>query len=253
MSTQGVDRRSRANRCRSAMVEGWVAGVDGCRGGWVVMLREIRRCALVLTLCERFSEVLALPQAPAIIAVDIPIGLLPRRAPGGRECDRAARYVLGRDRQASVFTPSTRAALRAMSYAEAIRLGGGLSRQAYGILPKIREVDCLMSPARQQRVYECHPELAFSRLAGVPLRHNKKSADGRRQRLRLLHRCFGRRFVALTELRKGIGRARVKDDDILDAYVLTDSAWRIARGCAARLPAGTPRYDDRGLRMEIWY
>ena len=131
----------------------WVAGVDGCRGGWVVVLAAVlastdRPVQMSSRLCATFAEVLALPERPQSIAVDMPIGLLEQAAPGGRPCDREARAVLGRPRSSSVFSPPTRKALAARSYAEVATLNGaGMSKEAFNILPKIREVDALMDVA----------------------------------------------------------------------------------------------------------
>src|SRR4030095_12244879 len=88
--------------------------------------------------------------------------------------------LLGR-RASSVFTPPIRPLLDATHY-EHVR-PYGVSVQAFHILPKIREVDRLMTPALQQRVYEAHPELAFRSLTGHPMRHNKKTTAGQRERL----------------------------------------------------------------------
>ena len=96
----------------------WVAGVDGCRGGWAVVLMQMQstgRSAWELRLCSSFGEVLDLDLKPAAIAIDIPIGLLDSAQSGGRDCDRAARSLLGR-RPSSVFSPPIRKFLYAKSY-----------------------------------------------------------------------------------------------------------------------------------------
>ena len=234
----------------------WVAGVDGCRAGWVVVLVEQqtqRRRQHHLRLCPHFAEVVTLDPKPVVIAIDIPIGLLQEPQPGGRECDRQARRLLGR-RASSVFTPPSRALLAATQY-EQVR-AQGMSRQAFGILPKIREVDRLMTPQLQLVVYEAHPELAFRALAGAPLHHNKKTSAGRAERLQLLERAPGGLFreirSAVENALKAFPRVHVAPDDLLDAYVLTRTALRIANGQASRLPVN-PQVDGRGLRMEIWY
>lgn len=209
---------------------------------------------LRFTLCKRFSEILTLSEAPSIVAVDIPIGLLDTPRPGGRDCDREARRILGRGRQSSVFTPPIRRALAAASYREAIRLNShGMSRQAFGILPKIREVERELNPTRQQTVYEAHPELAFAGLAGTPMEQNKKTRPGRHARARLLRHSYGRHYVEPDALRARFGLSLVAIDDILDAYALAYTAIRIAAGNATRLPHGDPPSDAKGLRMEIWY
>jgi predicted RNase H-like nuclease len=53
-----------------------VAGVDGCRAGWFVILRELGLDPVIARVLESFSLVARLPECPAIVAVDIPIGLL---------------------------------------------------------------------------------------------------------------------------------------------------------------------------------
>ena len=195
-----------------------------------------------------------MPERPLSIAVDMPIGLLERAAPGGRECDREARALLGRPRASSVFSPPTRKALAARRYEEVAALNGaGMSKEAFNILPKIREVDALMDAALQDTVVEAHPELAFCRFAGRPMRHNKRTPDGRRERLSLLRRA------ARQSLYRSGPRAR--------------SAWPEPRGPGRRAGCVCARYrrrppptagsraasrqdepprDAKGLRMEIW-
>src|SRR5262249_61929142 len=86
--------------------DSWFAGVDGCRGGWVVAFARRQSGELRVRVVPRFADVLAAPEAPAVIAVDIPIGL---PETGGREADRIARSFVGM-RRSSVFpVPSRRA------------------------------------------------------------------------------------------------------------------------------------------------
>ncbi|OOO00964.1 MAG: hypothetical protein USCGTAYLOR_02830 [Chromatiales bacterium USCg_Taylor] len=237
----------------------WLAGVDGCRGGWFAVLQgrgqaSSRVVEVRFALCRGFSEVMNLPENPAPIAVDIPIGLLEQAEPGGRSCDRAARALLGRGRASSIFTPPTRAALQGQSYREAMRLNGaGMSKQTFNLMGKIREVDALIEPALQQRIFEAHPELAFLTLAGRPLRHNKKTPAGGREREALLGPLFGAAFIKPSEVRDCFPRSQVGADDVLDAYALALTARRIHAGSAVRLPEPEPERDFRGLRMEIWY
>lgn len=236
----------------------WVAGVDGCRPGWFVILAGAsassdRPQRVIARRCASFGEVLALTERPVAIAVDMPIGLLDRPLPGGRACDREARKLLRRSRASSVFTPPTRRGLAALTYSDVSRVNGtGMSKEAFNILPKIRDVDQAIAASDQTRVFEAHPELAFATLAGAPIRHNKKTPEGRRARVRLLRRIFGRAFQDPVRLWLEHGAAQVALDDVVDAYVLAHVAARIRRGSAVRLPAAPPR-DRRGLRMEIWY
>ncbi|MGH7205145.1 MAG: DUF429 domain-containing protein [Nitrospiraceae bacterium] len=234
-----------------------VAGVDGCKAGWMVVLVEEQgqlTQSSEVRLCTKFEEVLALSPAPAVIAVDIPIGLLETPQQGGRACDQEARRLLGRRRASSVFSPPSRTVLEARDYADARRRS--LSIQAFGILPKIREVDRLMTLELQDLVHEAHPELAFTALAGHPMRFNKKTARGRRERLRALEQAPGHFFRGIRQTfvngLKAFTRRQVAPDDLLDAYALACTALRIADGKAQRVPPDPP-IDRRGLRMEIWY
>lgn len=238
---------------------GWVAGVDGCRAGWVVVLRELASGERRARLVEHFAGLLALPERPAIIAADVPIGLAAQAEPGGRDCDAAARRQLGA-RGPSVFSAPARPALEAFrrgaSYAEVCdaNRGGrpgapGLSRQAFAILPKIAEVDEALTPDVQRTVHEVHPELAFLVAAGgAPLVHPKKRRAGREERSRILER------VGFPDAARLLGDRRprgIAADDLLDAAIACWTAARIAAGHAQRLPAAPPS-DARGLRMEIW-
>ncbi len=172
-------------------------GVDGCRAGWVVAESDPALSALTFEIVPTFAALLArLGGGPAVVGVDIPIGL-----PGGlrsgsagagrgvalptrRRADGAARTFLGPRRAASVFSAPCRPTLAATSYREACALeaaarghGVGLSQQAYNIIPKIREVDRAVTPAHQRPVSavagggvwvrEAHPEVTFAVLAGL--------------------------------------------------------------------------------------
>lgn len=229
----------------------WVAGVDGCRAGWVVVVAHAVKSGATprLLVCRRFMEVLRATPQPTVIAIDIPIGLLDRPQRGGRVCDQEARRLLGR-RASSVFSPPSRQALKARHYSEVRRQG--LSRQAFGILPKIREVDRLMTSQLQGRVYEAHPELAFRALAEHPMRYNKKTTQGRRERLSVLQHSWPKLAGILRKAFKELPGAQASPDDLLDAAALALAARRLAQKRAVRIPPRPPK-DRKGLRMEMWY
>lgn len=233
-----------------------VAGVDGCRAGWLVVLVDEQDQPISsspVRLYTEFEEIHSLSPKPAVIAVDIPIGLLDRPQRGGRVCDQEARSLLG-PRASSVFSPPSRIVLEAREYADARR--HGLSIQAFGILPKIREVDRLMTPELQNVVHDAHPELAFRALTGRPMRFNKESAQGRRERLRALEQAPSQlsRRIRQTFVNgfKPFTSRQVAPGDVLDACALACIALWIADGKAQRVPLHPP-INRRGLRMEIWY
>src|SRR5262245_42702470 len=173
-----------------------VLGLDGCKRGWVGVRLDLDQAAPPAARFYRtFGEALTDSDCPAVIAVDMPIGFLEAAERGGRQCERLARQRLG-PRRSSVFSAPTRAALaHADDYAaalEANRGGGeiGLSRQCFHLIPKLAEIDALMTPTLQQRVRESHPELAFTVLnAGRPMRFKKKARLGRVERIRVLERA----------------------------------------------------------------
>ncbi len=231
-----------------------MAGVDGCRAGWVIVLvspQAQEHQELKVQLCTDFDAILALRPTPGIIAIDIPIGLLEERQAGGRACDRLARRLLP-GRTSSVFSPPIRRALEATDYEQVRR--HGLSIQAFGIVPKIREVDRLMTPALQRRMAEVHPELAFRSLTGAPMQNNKKTLTGRAERIQALE-SIGR-FRTLRDTLDTVSttyrRSQLGVDDFLDACALAWVAVRIATGEATCLPS-EPSIDQKGLRMEMWY
>ena len=61
-----------------------------------------------------------------------------------------------------------REVLGCATYAEARPVAPSLSAQAFGLVPRVREVDALLrarGPAVHERVVECHPEVAFAAMA----------------------------------------------------------------------------------------
>ena len=220
-----------------------VAGVDGCRNGWVVARAESTYGSLLdVAVVPSFADVVTLLDSNVeMIAVDMPIGLPDA---GDRSCDRDARQLLGA-RHSTVFPAPPRPLLDVNDYPEALTRkraidGKGLSKQSFFLLPKIAEVDAAITPERQRTVVESHPELAFLRLLGTPL-PSKHTEPGRRHRIKVVHRFIGPQ--PLPTVRGADMR------DVLDAVVLTATALHLAKGTAERL--GDGRHDARGLVMEI--
>lgn len=231
-----------------------LAGIDGSRAGWFAVWLGCEgafRSAVFATpnaLCEALADT-------EVIAVDIPIGL----SDGGpRQCDQLARQALHAPRASSVFTPPSRSVLNASTREEASRAqrlvdGCGIGAQTWGIISKIREWDgCLRAkPTLAKRIFEVHPEVCFWALnAFHPMRHSKKSPQGRLERRRILAREFGGR--ALDEARSRHARCDVAEDDLHDAFAALWTAGRIHSGVARCLPE-SPSLDAAGLRMGIWY
>jgi len=216
-----------------------VAGVDGCRGGWLVATARAEPFELVaVEVVADIAAVIADDQL-AYVAVDMPIGL-PDNAP--RACDAAARAMLG-PRRSSVFSAPVRDVLSAVDYPDALvrsraACGRGLSIQAWNLVPRIIQLDQAMTPRLQDRVRETHPELCFARLGAGPLANPKRRADGRAERIALVGTPPPTPRGAAT-------------DDVLDAIALAHGAAGFARDDGRCV--GDHALDARGLRMQIWW
>lgn len=225
-----------------------VAGLDGCRGGWLMVRLD--------TSERRVSAVLA-PSWPALdlsgldlAAVDMPIGFADL---GPRACDLAARALLPRGRKASVFAPPRRYMLGCGSWRSAQtegrrREGVGLSKQSWNLIAKIAEIDRHIRPRDQARLREAHPELVFHNLNGWRALPSKKTRDGARGRREIL----ARHGLVLAPETLPFPRRLAGADDLLDAAACALAAERALAGRGCRLPRD-PARDGRGLRMEIWY
>ncbi|HXW25620.1 MAG TPA: DUF429 domain-containing protein [Xanthobacteraceae bacterium] len=233
----------------------WVAGADGCRAGWMVAFVRAAGGEVRTRIVPHFAAIASAPEAPAVVAVDMPIGLPARIGPGGRGPERAVRTLLGR-RQSSVFPVPSRAAVYAPSYPNACRIALTTSdpprkvqKQLFMIAPKIREVDGALraDAALAARVFETHPEVAFWRLNGErALAYPKKVKPGLALRRRLLIAAGFAAAAVKAAPPKGAGA-----DDLLDALACAAIARRIHAGAARSFP-DAPQRDDYGLPMAIW-
>ena len=220
-------------------------GIDACRGGWVAVTLASDGSTRALRAATRAEVGECLPDAGGL-AVDMPIGL---PVAGVRAADLAARKVLG-PRWASVFLTPVRQALVATSHAEATAVsrdlaGRGVSQQAYALAPKMLEVERWL-PTVGRPVWEVHPEVSFTVMAGRPAGAGKKTWAGMRERLAALRRGG----VRLSDL--GEAGTRVAVDDVLDAAAAAWSAARLLRGEAVSFP-DPPEVDARTRRqVAIW-
>lgn len=225
-----------------------VAGVDGCRGGWVAFKVELPARVTSVEVIDLPAWLRERPPDLACLSIDIPIGLLD----GPRACDKAARKLLRQPRGTSVFAAPCRAALSAKNHAAGaatnLRMTGrGLSQQAWGIASKIKEVDDVITPECQRWAFEVHPEVSFWALAEEhPMKHRKKTKAGATERLDLLRSVFPDIERLLRNRPAKVGR-----DDLLDAAAAAWTAMRIYKGEARQVCE--PELDAEGLKMAIWY
>ena len=236
-----------------------IAGLDGCKAGWFYILLEQDGDAIefgvvdtVATLFER--------HAIERLWLDMALGFSDDVE--GRACDKAARKMLRADgisRAASVFNPPSRQALYCRTYEQANALnkkvvGKGLSKQAWFIVPKMRELDGLLQqqPELKNCINECHPEIAFTALNSlIPMRFNKKTPEGYAERLAILRNYYPCADRVIDAALAAYPRKVLMRDDVVDAFVVAISA-KFGAAKVSYLPV-LPKYDDLGICMAMVY
>ena len=231
-----------------------VAGIDGCPAGWLYVAID-GSGDFRFEAVRRFGQAIEALGNADLVLVDIPIGL-PGKGQRARNCDVEARRAIS-PRGSTLFPAPARAATVASSYEEACaanrrELGVGLSRQCWGIVPKIREVDRFMRrPVSRPPVREMHPEVAFWSLNGNrPLLESKKSVAGLGARLAILADYFEGAEDCFAACESAFRRRDVARDDIVDAMAGAVTALQAPR--LSTFPA-RPELDSAGLAMEIVY
>lgn len=229
------------------MGSGRVLGVDACKRGWIGIAVETGNTNAYFA--EDIQTLIAGAQADgplAVVAIDMPIGLPDR---GYRQADVLARAAIG-PLWPSVFMTPVREALLAADHATASAInrdltGQGISIQAFGLKPKLFEVEQWLRQTAI-RVVEIHPEVCFARLAGAPLAARKSTWAGAERRRALL-------ADAGIRLAGDLGRAGANAavDDVLDAGAAAWAAQQVLSGHAQPIPNPPEVFSD-GWASAIW-
>ena len=233
-------------------------GVDGCKAGWFFICIDQGE-EITFGLLSSIEELWQFCSCEnTLFLIDIPIGL-PSKGIPARRCDKDARRILSPKRHSSVFSPPSREALNADSYEAACRInkkitGRKISRQAWGITPKIREMDEFLKkqPEAGICIRETHPEVCFWALnGGKAMSYSKKTEAGNRERMAVLTPYLSK---VGTVLKASLDRYPLKDvarDDVLDAIALAVVGF----ACGGKMSAfpETPEKDTCGFPMEIVY
>ena len=214
-------------------------GVDGCRQGWFAAWQEgDQTCGTIYPSVQALC--LDHPDAVRCL-IDIPIGL---KQDSDRLLETSVRQALG-NRKSSVFPVPCHPAAYANTYTEASainrrQIGKGLSKQAWYICPRIRDVDELLGaePSYRSIIGECHPELAFKCLNGTPLEASKKTEAGQLQRRQIIERYLPDLTGFIDQMLSQFPRRDLQLDDILDALILT---------VTAKQPAILPAEEEVGV------
>lgn len=292
-------------------------GVDGCSAGWfAVFLAEpdtdeydrdscnsekcgwelSEKCSWELGVFPEFSALWDFLQTSyedyePLVLIDIPIGLK-AGGTGERLSDLGARKIL-KARKSSIFPVPCREAVYAETYGQACEInekltGKKISKQAWNILPRIRDVDVFLISASESwskgklegkgkcvgvavrdLVWEVGPEICFQAFAGKPVEHSKKKEEGFLERKEVLKK-LGTILKKVEPLADGtfacevpvdelietaLSRYRRKDlakDDILDALVAVFTAKLGHRYGFEYVPV-EPETDAEGLRIQLVY
>ncbi|TCI39414.1 MULTISPECIES: DUF429 domain-containing protein [unclassified Exiguobacterium] len=187
-------------------------GIDGARGGWVRITYD--SISLCLTISEQLEDLLI---DGAMHFVDMPNDLGTISNPD-RTCDAWMRAQL-KQRKSSIFTPPIQDVVMEQTYEAAnVRsrelIGKGISKQAWNLVPRIREFQTITA----EDVYESHPEVCFAVMTGHEADFSKKTEAGEAERIELL-----RRYSKSSPWKWKM--SNVKVDDIIDACILAVAAY----------------------------
>jgi len=231
----------------------WVAGVDGCPAGWLVVFRSLVDDDHSACIVESIETVMNSSKAPCVVAVDIPIGFPTISVTGGCAAEREARASLGQPRGSSVFPRPSRKTLKATTFPEACDIEFDnsnpqkrMTQQAFNLFFKLKEID-LIAARYAGRLFECHPEVSFWVMNNrTAMCRSKATSSGREERRKHLQK---HRYLD-TFLTTRVSSAKEHAlDDLLDACVAAWTAERIFRHKAIKFPKIAERLDDTGLEM----
>lgn len=230
-------------------------GIDGCPAGWFAVALD-QNSSWKIGVYANIRSLWRDYRWADLILIDIPIGLKDGGWP--RACDGEARNKLDKRLRSSVFPTPCRQGLQATTYAEACEInqrvtGKKISRQTWGIIPKIRQVNDFLAeePAARNVMRETHPEICFQSLANEPIRYNKRSQEGFQIRRRLLQSYLPEIDEMICQAVLDYPGSMLSTDDVLDAAVAAVTA-KLGADRLKSLPE-FPEFDRRGWRMEIVY
>jgi len=227
-------------------------GIDIGNGAWVVVeltaMRSEHRYELTGT-CVPFDSIIESMRPECIVAIDAPVGLLDdaRASPskkgrsGDRGVDKGARKWC--PSKSSVFPPPTQEQLvSAIAEHERARMGltreeskrrlanvspGGISRQVLELVPAI-EAARKLKEAFPWRVFEGHPEVAFSAPSAGVLPLTKMSLTGALARAAVLSNHIDVDVASWAMQQECL--SEVGADNWLDALAMAVVALDWARG-----------------------
>lgn len=239
-------------------------GVDGCRAGWFAVYLEGENksdCSWKVEIFPEFSFLVDFlknnyGQAEPLILIDIPIGL--KTGSGERLSDLGARSLL-KARKSSIFPVPCREAIYAKTYKEACDVnerltGKRISKQAWNIVPKIRDVDRFLVENKnlREKVREVGPEICFQTFEGFPMKYPKKKVEGFLERKEALGNVCTFTDEVVESALSNYRRKDLAKDDILDALAAALTAKMGSIYGFTYVP-DEPETDSKGLKIQMVY
>jgi predicted RNase H-like nuclease len=240
-------------------------GVDGCRAGWFAVFlaaKNEKSCDWEVELFPEFSCLVDFlknnyGQADPLILIDIPIGLK-AGGNGERLSDTGARSVL-KARKSSIFSVPCREAIYAETYEKACDVnekltGKRISKQAWNIVPKIRDMDSFLIENEnfREKVREVGPEICFQSFAGFPMKYSKKKVEGFLERKKALGSICTFSYEVIEYALSKYRRKDLAKDDILDALAAALTAKIGSEHGFVYVPR-EPETDDKRLQIQLLY
>lgn len=227
-----------------------IAGITPCPAGWLVLPARLSGVTIVTddpVVLGTLTEVLDYRPTFDTAVIEVPIGLFDEPAAPYRNCDAAAREMIGWPRSVALFAVPSRAVLRAPTFEAAQQLEPWINRGDWRRFKWVREAEAEIQPFHQRHWFSAHSDLSYVSLNGdEPLVSSPYQDDGVAERRELLKtRMPGVEDVL--DRTPPAGAARVH---LVRAAGLLWTARRAHGRAATRLPVDSD-WDSAGLRMEL--
>jgi predicted RNase H-like nuclease len=233
-----------------AMPYKMLGGVVPCPGGWLILPARLAGVTVIAEeamVVPTLNEVLDFKPKFEAAAIFTPVGFEDEPSGPYRPCDQEARELVGWPRLVAIKPIPSRAALRAPTREDALKLEPWLTKDDFRRWKWIREAETEFQPFHQRNWFAAHPDLTFTVLNGdQPLTSSPHQPDGVYERMELIKtKLPGCEEAVVATPPPGAAQLH-----LLQATALLWTARRAAGRAVNRLPAD-PTWDTTGLRMEM--
>ncbi len=227
-----------------------LGGVVPCPGGWLILPARLAGVTVIVEdamVMKTLYDVLDFKPKFEAAAIWAPVGFADEPAGPFRQCDLEAQEMVGWPRLVAVRPTPSRAALRAPTREDALRVEPWLTKDDLRRFKWIREAETEFQPFHQRNWFAAHPDLSFYVLNGDrPVTSSPYQEDGLIERIHLIRSKLPGVEEAVTRTPPaGAGQVH-----LLQAAGLLWTARRAAGRAINRLPVD-PTWDSTGLRMEL--